>query len=380
MAMRLAPIGPRSFTSERPFIPKQDVISCSERKKISIVVACRNEAKHIDAFLDSLLKQEFDGFDWEAIIADGQSTDGTRERISEVNRTNPRIQLIDNSSQIVAAGLNAAIKVAGGDIILRMDAHTEYNPNYVAKCVETLETTGASNVGGPARTKAEGLHARAIQAAFHSWFSTGGACFHDDRFSGYVDTVPYGCWRKETFNKVGLFDEHLVRNQDDEFNLRIIRSGGRIWQSSGIISWYRPRPTLASLFRQYFQYGFWKVPVIRKHKIPGSWRHMIPGAFILTNLTFFFAILGSWLLKSRLIGHEMYYLEGILILTYVVACLVAACFSARRFGWQLFPYLPATFAVFHCSYGLGFLSGLVYTPFAGSSRKRLGKLFEGITR
>ena len=175
-----------------------------------------------------------------------------------------------------------------------MDTHTEYATDYVRKCVRTLETTKACNVGGPARTKADGLCPRAIQAAYHSRFSSGGARFHDEHYSGYVDTVPYGCWRKETLIRLGLFDEQLVRNQDDELNLRLIRDGGKIWQASDIVSWYHPRSTLSSLFRQYFQYGFWKVLVIRKHRLPASWRHLIPGIFMFVNIMLFLAAVATF--------------------------------------------------------------------------------------
>jgi succinoglycan biosynthesis protein ExoA len=351
-----------------------------EPKKISIVVACRNETTHIRAFADSVLAQDLEGVDWELTIADGMSADGTAEFLSELARGNSRVTIIQNPSRTAATGLNAAIRAARGEIILRMDAHTEYARDYVKKCVQALEETGASNVGGPARTRADGLRARAIQAAYHSRFSTGGARFHDVNYAGYVDTVPYGCWRKETLLQAGLFDEQLVRNQDDELNLRLTRSGGKIWQSPEIVSWYRPRATLSSLFRQYFQYGFWKVCVIHKHKIPASWRHLIPGGFVLLNLVLFAALIltaaSGWrsAMQKTLLGWVL------LSMFYAAGCVGAACFSARRFGWQLLSHLPLTFAVFHLSYGLGFLVGVVYWPFARARRQRLGPLFESETR
>jgi succinoglycan biosynthesis protein ExoA len=349
-------------------------------QRISVVSACRNERAHIRAFVDSLLAQELAGFDWEIIIADGASNDGTREILEELAAANSRLVVIDNPARIVSTGLNAAIRAARGEIILRMDAHTEYAPDYARRCVETLETSGAQNVGGPARTKAEGTLQRAVQAAYHSRFSTGGAKFHDDSYSGYVDTVTYGCWRKETLLNLGLFDERLVRNQDDELNLRLTRSGGKIWQSSSIVSWYRPRADLSSLFRQYFQYGFWKVFVIRKHKIPGSWRHLIPGLFVAGN-----AALGILAAASAISGFHSF-AEKVLLLwlfvlaAYCVASVAASFAAARRFGWMLLPYLPVTFAVFHVSYGLGFLLGSIYWPFARSAYSRLGDLFVGVTR
>jgi glycosyltransferase involved in cell wall biosynthesis len=350
------------------------------QKKVSIAIACRNESKHIQTFIDSLLTQDLDGFDWEIIIADGASDDGTRELLSEVARRNPRILIIDNPSRIVSTGLNAAIRAARGQIILRMDAHTEYAPDYIRRCVETLEKTGASNVGGPARTRAEGIHPRAIQAAYHSRFSTGGARFHDDSYTGYVDTVPYGCWQKETLLQLGLFDEELVRNQDDELNLRLVRAGGTIWQSSDIVSWYRPRTTLAALFRQYFQYGFWKVRVIRKHRIPGSWRHLIPGSFVAANVVLFLTAVCAAISVSRILLEDALVAWAMLLAAYGLASVAAASLSARRFGWQLLPYLPLTFAVFHISYGLGFLVGSVYWTFGRSADSRLGDLFVGVTR
>lgn len=347
---------------------------------ISIVAACRNESRHMRAFLDSLSQQDLEGFDWEIIIADGMSDDGTREELDQFALRNPRISVIDNPGRIVSTGLNAAILAARGEIVLRMDAHTEYAPDYVRRCVESLERTNAENVGGPARTRAEGLLARAIQAAYHSRFSTGGARFHDEGYSGFVDTVPYGCWRKATLLQLGLFDEELVRNQDDELNLRLTRAGGRIWQSSEIVSWYRPRASLSALFRQYFQYGFWKVRVIRKHRLPGSWRHLVPGAFIAGNLALLAAAVCFELMGSQLLAARVLLLWGAVLSAYAVGCVIAACLAARRSGWRLFPFLPITFVVFHISYGLGFLIGSICWTFVRSPQSRLGNLFVGVTR
>lgn len=352
----------------------------SALKKISIIIACRNEARHIRAFVQSILAQDLAGFDWELIIADGASHDGTREQLAEIVRGNPRVVVIDNPNCIVSTGLNAAIAAARGDTILRADAHTEYAPDYVKRCVEALETTGAANVGGPARTKAEGILPCAIQAAYHSRFSTGGARFHDDSYSGYVDTVPYGCWRKQTLVQLGLFDEGLVRNQDDELNLRLIRSGGKIWQSADIVSWYWPRSSWSSLFRQYFQYGFWKVRVIRKHRLPGSWRHLAPGAFIALNFLLLCAAILSLALGRKSIAHDSFLALVALLGAYALALLVASLDAARKNGWQLFPYLPFTFAVFHVSYGLGFILGSIYWTFSRSRPQGLSNLFVGVTR
>jgi succinoglycan biosynthesis protein ExoA len=323
---------------------------------LTIVVACRNEIGHIREFLDSLLAQDLSGISWEAIIADGMSDDGTRQILNECCARHPELRAIDNPGRVVSLGLNAAIRAARGTIVIRMDAHTQYAPNYCKKCLAELERTGADNVGGPARTKTRGTRARAFAAAYHSPFSTG-ARFHDDGYEGWVDTVPYGCWRKETLERLGLFDETLVRNQDDELNLRLTRAGGKIWQSPDIVSWYSPRATLTALFLQYFQYGFWKAAVVRKHRLPGSWRHFVPVTFVLANI-----LLCAACAVTAAADRKQFALAGLLWIslaaTYFMANMMASVFAARKSGWATLPYLPAVFTVYHFSWGLGFLAGL----------------------
>jgi succinoglycan biosynthesis protein ExoA len=327
--------------------------------QLSIVVACRNEIKHIGAFLDTLLCQDLAGISWEAITADGMSDDGTRGVLKEYGARYPQLRVIANHGRIVSTGLNAAIRAARGEIVIRMDAHTVYAPNYCRLCIETLDRTGADNVGGPARTRAVGVKARAVAAAYHSRFSTGGARFHDENYEGWVDTVAYGCWRKTTLMRLGLFDETLGRNQDDELNLRLTRARGKIWQNPAIVSWYSPRSNLSSLFHQYFQYGFWKVAVIRKHRLPGSWRHVVPIAFVLLNL-----FLLTSMVVTEAIGAAKWFTTGAILwssiaTTYAVATLIVSVITASRRGWAILPYLPAAFAAYHFSYGLGFLAGLL---------------------
>lgn len=327
--------------------------------RLSIVVPCRNEISHIRPFLDSLFAQDLHGIGWEAIIADGMSDDGTREVLEGYCALHPQVRVIANPGRIVSTGLNAAIRAARGEIIMRMDAHTSYAPDYCRRCIETLKRTDADNVGGPARTRACGFAARAVAAAYHSRFSTGGARFHDERYEGWVDTVPFGCWRKTTLERLGLFDEALVRNQDDELNLRLLRAGGRIWQNPEIVCWYSPRASLSALFRQYMQYGFWKVAVIRKHRIPGSWRHLVPVLFVLTN-----AALLAVMAIGALRGASEWFASAAalwlaVVIAYSAAILAASVLTARRYGWATLPILPAVFATYHFSYGLGFSAGLL---------------------
>lgn len=348
--------------------------------KVSVIVACRNEARHMVGFLDSLLAQRTSGLDVEILIADGRSDDATPEILRQYASRYGNIRVIDNPGRIVSTGLNAAIRASSGEIVLRMDAHTEFHPDYISACVAALGQTGADNVGGPARTKAESWMARAVAAAYHSRFSTGGARFHNPEYEGFVDTVTYGCWRRETLERLGYFDETLVRNQDDELNYRLVLAGGRIYQTPGIISWYRPRANLGSLFLQYFQYGFWKVAVIRKHRLPASWRHLVPCAFVLLIAGLLLAASAGLALRSpELLRGASWLLAGVLG-SYMLATLVFSWFTAVRAGFRLFPVLPVVFATYHFSYGLGFLAGLVNRRKANSGRWTPGGVFTQISR
>ena len=331
----------------------------------TIIVPCRNEARAIRAFLDDLLAQDPSGGPREIIVADGQSDDGTRDLLREYAARHPELRVIDNPERITPTGLNRAIRAARGDFIVRMDVHTRYAPDYVKACLEVKRRTGAMNVGGAARTQATGWLPGAIAAAYASSFAVGGARFHFPDYRGEVDTVTYGCWTRADLLELGLFDETLVRNQDDELNLRIRRAGGRIWQDPSIRSWYSPRGSLRALFRQYFQYGFWKVAVIRKHALPASWRHLVPvtlvGSLLLLALAAPWWEQAGWLLALELAFYLLFVLAGSLSI------------AARR-GWRYWPALPAVLACFHFAYGTGFLFGLL------RRRRGGGALVSGLTR
>jgi hypothetical protein len=205
-------------------------------------------------------------------------------------------------------------------------------------------------VGGPASTTATGYLPRAIQGVFHSRSSTGGAAWHDTAYSGYVDTVPYGCWRRETLLAIGGFDEYFVRNQDDELALRLTRAGHTVWQDASIRSTYEPRRTLRALARQQFQYGYWKVAVVRKHRLPASPRHVMPALFLIGTLIA--AIASAWWTPALWVMGGTWGLYTVLVLSFSVA-------TAASRGWSLLPVLPLCFATYHFSYGIGFLAGLI---------------------
>jgi glycosyltransferase involved in cell wall biosynthesis len=341
---------------------------------VSIVLPCRNEQGYIQDCLQSALNQEQPDGGLEIIVADGMSTDGTREYVWRMAERHPQIRVLTNPGRIVSTGLNTAIRAARGEIIIRMDAHTIYAPDYVRQCLAVMNETGADNVGGPMRTTARTFTERAIQAVFHSAFAVGGARSHQADYEGYVDTVIYGCWKRSAFERIGYFDEDLIRNQDDEFNLRLTRAGGKIYQSPRIRSWYHVRGSLKTLFRQHMQYGYWKTLVIRKHRQPASFRHLVPGGFV--GSLFLLAALGFFWLPA-------WWAAAGLAVLHATAAFVLSLVIAARTKWALLPALPAVVWCFHFGYGYGFLRGLLDlvllrnapdTPFVQLTREQRTKL------
>lgn len=316
---------------------------------VSVIIPCRNEEKYIGKCIAALLKQDYPRENMEVLFVDGMSTDRTREIIERYSRDHQFIRLFSNPQKIVPVAMNIGIRQSRGDIIIRMDAHTVYPPDYIALCVEYLDKTGAENVGGPIISIAETFWGRAIAAGMSSMFGVGNARFRVGGYEGCVDTVPFGAYRRELFDRIGLFDEELVRNQDDELNYRVIKNGGRIYMASPIRSYYYPRESLRKLWRQYYEYGYWKVRVIQKHGMPASWRHLVPAAFVL-----------SLLVTGLLSLADMKYLWSFLAVagSYSLLSLVFASKIALWKGVQYLPALPPVFATLHLSYGVGFWKGI----------------------
>jgi succinoglycan biosynthesis protein ExoA len=321
----------------------------SESPIVSIIVPCRNEKDYIEGCVRSILAQESPaaGF-FEVIVADGMSDDGTRDILERLKKEDARLRVIDNPGRIVSSGLNAAIQAAQGKIIIRMDAHTQYDRDYIRQSVQVLEETGVDKVGGPWLAKGEGFISRAVAAAFQSPFAAGGARGHDPAYEGAVDLVYLGCWRREVFERIGLFDEELVRNQDDEFDFRLKLAGGSIWQSPRIRSCYTPRSSLRKLFKQYMQYGYWKLRVMQKHKMPASLRHLVPGIFVFLLFTLPLVSL-AWPYAAWI----WFGVAGV----YGICNLVASSLTAAHHGWTFFFVLPFAFACYHIGYGVGFVHG-----------------------
>ena len=347
---------------------------------VSVIVPCRNEIQHIREFLGYLLRQELDTIATEILIVDGMSADGTRDVLDEFEMEFSAIRVLDNIERTASAGLNRGIREAQGEIVIRMDVHTAYAADYVRSCIDVLNETGADNVGGPALTRAHGYVAQAIAQAFHSSFASGGAKFRDPRYEGSVNTVPYGCWRKSTLERIGMFDEELVRGQDDELNFRIVSSGGMVWQSPRIISWYTPRASLSALFLQYFQNGFWKVAAVRKHGRPASWRNLVPVSCLVLGVGLLLCAAGASVSGFRAWRNAFLAVWLALAGLYFAASLVSAFSAARRMGWKFLPFLPVVFAVGHFSYALGFLIAILYRPVASNRSNRIHRAGPAFTK
>ncbi len=322
--------------------------------RITVIAPCRNERVFVDEFLDVVLAQRLAaGWTMQLLVADGDSDDGTRERLQARAAQDPRLQLIDNPRRATAAGLNAAIAAARGEVIVRMDVHTTYADDYVQRCVEVLAQTGATCVGGAWQVADCPGRQGAIGTAFASRFGSGAATSRRAGYTGPVDTVYLGTWRREELQALGGYDETLLRTEDDELNLRILRRGGRVWQSAEIRCWYRPRPSFSGLWAQFYQYGYWKVPLIRKHRLPASPRHLVPTGFLLLLLALAlagFAWRPAWVAGAVLAG------------VYTAAALAAATAAAPPWrGLARWAGVLWAYPCMHFGYGAGFARAMLDT-------------------
>src|SRR5215510_6824286 len=248
--------------------------------RVTIAMPAYNEERYIEACIASVQAQHYPKHLIEILIADGRSTDKTREILARLAEADPRIKMIDNPARLQAAGLGLLVKAAQGDVIVRMDVHCEYAPDYVRKCVETLERTGADNVGGAQRAKARTAFQRALCAALASPLGVGGAKYRSADAEGFVDTVFLGAFRRRVFETVGMWDPGAITNEDAELNQRLIDAGGQVYLSKDIEVYYYPRDSFKALARQYWKYGVGRARTLLKHGRFLNLRPMIPFAMV----------------------------------------------------------------------------------------------------
>lgn len=316
---------------------------------VSVVIPVYNEERHIAACLDSVLAQDYPADRYEVIVADGGSDDRTREIVGEIATRHPNVRLIDNPGRMQAAGLNRAILASRGAVIARQDGHAEWAPNHLRRSVELLEATGADNVGGLQVAVGDGPSGRAIARAMGSPFGVGGARFRYSRREQEMPTVFLGTFRRSAFERVGLFDEAYPPHEDYELNERIRATRGHIVFSPEIQTRYHVRDGLAALARQYYRYGRGKVRVARAS--PGVIRpyHLAAPALVAS-----LPVMASLAVSAR--GRRLA-LAG--AAGYVAACVVAGQQAGDGEPFEVRRRIPATFAVMHVAWGVGFWAGVL---------------------
>jgi succinoglycan biosynthesis protein ExoA len=337
--------------------------SAGRIRKISVMAPMFDEAEQVDDLVADLAAQDWEG-ELELLVADGRSTDGSAERLlAAAGRHGVDARVLDNPERWVSHGLNRCIRAATGDLIVRVDCHSRYPADYLRRCALASEETGAENVGGVFLPTGHTPMERAVAAATDSPFGGVHWTRHSTTERVETDTVPYGAYRPAAFRIAGLFDESLVRNQDDEFNLRLRQAGGRIVLDPAIRIFYTPRGSFRRLFRQYYEYGRWKAPVMRRHGRPTSARSLVPGGFVGSLII---------LVPLALWFHAAMMVLDLEIVGYAAGALAFGiiCLRRRREPLRLLPRVVAVFPTVHVAHGLGMLAGWLRAPFRSGSARR----------
>jgi succinoglycan biosynthesis protein ExoA len=328
------------------------------RPSVSVLIPCRNEERTVGEVLDAFRAQTYPADRMEVVVADGFSTDATRARLADYARAHPEFSLrvVDNPGRTAPAGLNAGLRAARGEIILRMDAHAVPAPDYIEQTVEALARTGCDGVGGgiDIRPGGPGIVARAIAAAVGDPFATGGVRYRAGGAPGEVDTVPFAAFRREVFDRIGTFNEQVPVNEDYEFNYRVRAAGGRIWFSPTIRSRYIARSGWRALLRQYFFYGHQKAVMLSFHPKSLRVRQLVPALFAPSLL-----ILGV----GALFSAGLAFLLGVELLAYALAAgFFAFRAAAARKDPALGLVLPAVYFCIHGAWSAGFWVGAAKHP------------------
>ena len=321
---------------------------------ISIIIPCHNEEKFIRDCLDSLIANDYPKENLEVLVVDGMSEDKTREIIESYLVKYPFIKILDNQKKFTNFAFNIGIKNAKGEIIMLMGAHAGYQKDYVSKCIRYLREYNADNVGGIIKTvpQENTIVAKSIAHVLSSSFGVGGSVFRKgSKKIREVDTVFGGCYKREDFDKIGLFNENLVRSQDMEFNIRLRKAGGKILLVPDIVSYYYPKPTLKDFFLHNFEDGIWAVYPLKFVKVPLKLRHYIPLIFVL-------GLLGTGLLG---IFFPIFFWLFLFIIGVYFLVSIYSSFKIMigEKDFRYFFLMPIAFACRHFGYGLGSIWGLI---------------------
>lgn len=317
---------------------------------VSVVIPCRNERGYIGRVLASVLASDWPRDRLEVLAVDGMSDDGTREAVAAAAAADPRVRLLDNPARFTPHAVNVGVRAARGDFILRVDAHGEIPPDYIKTGVALLQARpNVWAVGGPLTRAGDGPGGALVAAVLSQPFSTGNTRVRAGDVEGPVDAVGYPMWRRDVFSRIGYFDETLVRNQDDDFDLRIRSAGGVTYQAPAMRAVYYVRSSVANLLRQYSQYGFWKVVVARKHGRYPDWKPLAPLAYAaavcaLTALSFF--------------EHWAAWAPAAMVAAYIVADVFSAASVAKQLSIGVFFAAAGVFPALHAAYAWGMIRGL----------------------
>jgi succinoglycan biosynthesis protein ExoA len=325
-------------------------------ERISVIVPMLNESAHVEAFVEDLAAQDFEG-DVKVLVADGGSTDGSREKLAAAaERAGLDVVILDNPARWASPGLNACLRMADGDLIVRLDCHSRYPSDYLRRSAIASEETGAWAVGGLlepiGRTATERAVASALESPFggHNWAPYKGGPAKVD-----ADTVSYGgAIRPEVFERVGTYDESLPVGEVEDLNLRILKAGGRVVYDPTIRPLYVPRSSFTAQAKQYYRYGLWKVAVMVKHRQVVTARSQVPSLFVLSLVLAAAAARRSRLARQAL-ATEVY------VYTATAAVAGAVTIRKRREPWSLLPRVVALFPTMHVAYGLGSFHGWART-------------------
>jgi succinoglycan biosynthesis protein ExoA len=323
------------------------LVDTPARPFVTILAPVLNEERYLAHFIESVLRCDYPKDRLELCLVDGCSQDRTREVIEQYAREHSWIRRFDNPKQTTASSLNLGLPQVRGEIVVRMDAHSLYPPDYVSLCVQKLLTSGAQNVGGRMEPMGVDYWTWCIAYATSNPFGVGDAKYRYSRIEQLVDTVYLGAWRTETLRGLGGFSEDVGVNEDYELNVRLRKTGGQVLYCPGITAQYHVRSSLGSLIRQYWKYGFSRVLTLRRHPNSLRWRQVAPPGVLLG------------LLASALVGLWSPGWGLILPAFYATCSLGSSMLIAARQGWRYFPGLPVVFGVIHFSWGAGFLAGLL---------------------
>jgi succinoglycan biosynthesis protein ExoA len=320
---------------------------------VSIIVPCYNEEQTIGLLLQAVLDQSVGAARMEVILADGGSTDGTLAVVQTFAEQHPglRVRVVGNPARAIPAALNRGIEAARGDVVIRLDAHSIPQPDYVAHCLRVLRETGAANAGGvwEIHPSAQTGMARSIAAAAGHLLGAGDARYRTSGTAGEVDTVPFGAYPRAWLARVGPYDESLLTNEDYEYNVRLRQAGGKIWFDPSIRSIYFARGTLGDLARQYARYGFWKARMLRRYPGTLRWRQALPPVFVVATLGL--ALAAPWVPLARwLLALQWALYAGVL--------LAAGAAQARlNHDAALAAGMPLAWVVIHLAWGGAFWWG-----------------------